>query len=136
MKGDCTVLWAEDDQDDKALIVEAADSLHLTHLIDFVSNGKDALLKLEESLLDQNLPSLVVLDNNMPILTGFETFKLIRTNECLSHIPIAFFSSVTSGVEIEIIKKDAKVFQKPSVYSGFFNIVPEIMALRTRIGSA
>lgn len=129
MKEAFRVLWAEDDHDDLLLICEAADALQVTHLIDFVPNGKEAIINLQHSLIDKCLPQLIVLDNNMPVVSGFETLNWISTNRSLTGIPVVFFTSVTTGAEVEIISKTAKVFQKPSAYTVFLNTVKEILAL-------
>jgi len=129
MKENCTILWAEDDQDDVSLIAEAAETLKVGHLIDFVGNGKEAIEKLLRSALNKTLPQLIVLDNNMPIQSGYETLLEIYPNPAINHIPVAFFTTGEFGLEMEFIRKHAKVFRKPSSYSAFLGTLQEIMLL-------
>ena len=129
MKENCTILWAEDDEDDVLLISEAAQTLNVGHLIDFVSNGKECLDTLLRSIQSKSLPQLIVLDNNMPIITGYETLLLIRQHEKLDNIPIAFFTTGNSGVEMDVIKTQASVFKKPSDYATLLATLEEVLSL-------
>ena len=129
MKDNCTILWAEDDQDDVALISEAAENLRVEHLIDFVGNGREAIEKLLRAALNKTLPQLIVLDNNMPIQSGYEVLLEIYPNPAINHIPVAFFTTGEFGHEMEFIRKHAKVFRKPSSYAAFLTTLQEILLL-------
>jgi CheY-like chemotaxis protein len=129
MKENCTILWAEDDEDDVLLITEAAQNLNAGHLIDFVSNGKECLDTLLRSIQSKSLPQLIVLDNNMPIITGYETLLLIRQHEKLDSIPIVFFTTGNSGTEMDIIKSQASVFKKPSDYATLLSTLEQVLSL-------
>jgi DNA-binding response OmpR family regulator len=60
------------------------------------------------------LPDLILLDVNMPIMDGFETYKLLRKNQRTAHIPIifktcqsddqTFLSGLRAGVDDYIVK--------------------------------
>jgi len=129
MKENCTILWAEDDEDDVLLITEAAQNLNAGHLIDFVSNGKECLDTLLRSIQSKSLPQLIVLDNNMPIITGYETLLLIRQHEKLDDIPVVFFTTGNSGTEMDVIRTQASVFQKPSDYATLVSTLEQVLSL-------
>jgi CheY-like chemotaxis protein len=129
MKENCTILWAEDDEDDVLLITEAAQNLNAGHLIDFVSNGKECLDTLLRSIQSKSLPQLIVLDNNMPIITGYETLQLIRQHKKLDGIPIVFFTTGNSGTEMDVIKTQASVFKKPSDYATLLSTLEQVLSL-------
>ncbi len=42
------------------------------------ANGLEAIDVLKEAYLDDKLPSLIILDFNMPMMNGMETYKEIR----------------------------------------------------------
>jgi CheY-like chemotaxis protein len=129
MKENCTILWAEDDEDDILMITEAAGTLNAGHLIDFVPNGKECLDTLLRSIQDKSLPQLIVLDNNMPIITGYEALLLIRQHQKFDGIPIAFFTTGNSGSEMDVIKSQASVFKKPSDYATLLSTLQEVLDL-------
>jgi CheY-like chemotaxis protein len=129
MKDNCSILWAEDDEDDILLITEAAETLNADHLIDFVCNGKECLETLLRSIPNKSLPQLIVLDNNMPIITGYEALLLIRQHQQLNGIPVAFFTTGNSGAEMDVIKNQAHIFKKPSDYATLLATLRELLAL-------
>lgn len=129
MKPDCTILWAEDDEDDVLFIEEAAEALKVSHLIDFVFNGKEVLTKLEVATSNKTLPQLIVLDYNMPVMSGAEALASIITQDHLKHIPIVLFTTGTLRSESNHLRQHASVFKKPSDRDGFVTMVREIMAL-------
>src|SRR5688572_8385372 len=99
MKEGCIILWAEDDQDDITIISEAAQHLGVSKLIDFVNTGEEALTKLYSAIIRNKLPRLIVLDNNMPVMTGAQALKRILEFEELKTIPVAFFTTAQIGAE-------------------------------------
>jgi len=129
VKPDCTILWAEDDPDDILFIEEAAQALKVSHLIVFVYNGKDVLHKLEVAEANKTLPQLIVLDYNMPIMTGAETISVLITKDHLKHIPIVLFSTGDLRKEKFNILQHAMIYKKPSDRDGFISMVREIMEL-------
>lgn len=68
-----------------------------------VPSGEKALI-----LLDKVLPSLILLDIEMPGMDGFETLKRIKANEKTKDIPIVFLTAKgDSGSELEGLKLGA-----------------------------
>lgn len=129
MKPDCTILWAEDDPDDILFIEEAAEALKVSHLIEFVYNGKDVLHKLDVAEANKTLPQLIVLDYNMPIMTGAETIAVLITKDHFKHIPIVLFTTGDIRKERSYILQHATIYKKPSDRDGFISMVREIMEL-------
>ena len=68
-----------------------------------VTSGKMAL-----SLLTKRMPSLILLDIDMPEMNGFETLKHIKSNEATRHIPVIFLTAmIDSGSELEGLRLGA-----------------------------
>lgn len=89
------ILYAEDDPDDLLLVKQAFEAhphINLVH----AANGLDALQLLQEMLGQNYLPSLVILDINMPVMDGKEALSQIRAHEKLSHLPVVLFSTSNS----------------------------------------
>jgi CheY-like chemotaxis protein len=57
-----------------------------------VDNGKDALDRLRAATADQ-LPDLILLDLNMPGVSGFEVLEFIRTQPRLKNTPVVVFTT-------------------------------------------
>jgi len=112
-----TIVYAEDDLDDLFIVKQAFekhDHIQVVHAPD----GKKALLTLEEMLLQNILPCLVILDINMPIMNGRETLQEIRRHPRLTNLSVVLFSTSNSSSDAEFARKhDAVLITKPIEYS-------------------
>jgi CheY-like chemotaxis protein len=54
------------------------------------NNGREALDYL---IKKENLPDIILLDLNMPVLNGFEFLKLTKKEEIVKYIPVVVLSS-------------------------------------------
>lgn len=57
-----------------------------------VGNGKDALDRLRTAAAEQ-LPDLILLDLNMPGISGFEVLEYVRAQPRLANIPVVVFTT-------------------------------------------
>src|SRR5215207_8095451 len=90
------VLIVDDDTDDREIIRDAFMSNHKNHReYVFIESGDLLLEYLQND--GQDLPSLIMLDLNMPGRDGREVLKDIKEDERLRPIPIIVFT--TSGSE-------------------------------------
>jgi CheY-like chemotaxis protein len=97
------ILIADDDPDDRILLKEAFDENFKLN-IDFVENGEeltDYLFGRGKYTLKTKLPSLILLDLNMPRKDGREALKEIKSTEKLRRIPILIFSTSKSEEDIK-----------------------------------
>ena len=88
------ILIGEDDMDDKEIIEEAFAEIDPSVKVHFVNNGQNLLSFLTETPSD-DLPSLIVIDYNMPGLNGAEILKSLDGNSKVKNIPKVIWS--TSG---------------------------------------
>lgn len=80
------ILYADDDVDDQELFKEAFHRIDAAIDIRIASGGEECLTLLS-SLTDQELPSLIVLDYNMPDLTGLEVVERLCSDKRYQYIP-------------------------------------------------
>ena len=95
------ILLVDDDPEDRAIIQEAMDSIDAGEIIHFAEHGEQALEILEQGVLMDRLPCIVVLDLNMPRLNGTETLRLIRANDHLKDISVIIYSTSINPLEKE-----------------------------------
>jgi CheY-like chemotaxis protein len=82
-----------------------------------VSNGKEALDFLDQSQQTSALPSLIILDINMPILDGKETLTIIKKTEEYKAIPVVVFTTSNSELDKMFCKKHhVEMITKPPHY--------------------
>ncbi|HEY7772562.1 MAG TPA: response regulator [Marinagarivorans sp.] len=92
------ILIADDDLDDQELIRDALVENELSEdKLRFVADGEELLDALSEVKI---LPSMILLDLNMPRMGGREVLSHIKLNDRLKHIPVIMFTTSDSEVEI------------------------------------
>ncbi|RYZ00776.1 MAG: response regulator [Chitinophagaceae bacterium] len=91
------IIYVEDDPDDVLLLREAFADIDGYDLL-VLGNGAELLRYLDGTI---HLPSLIILDINMPVLNGRETLKLLKQHPVFSGIPVVMFS--TSGMASEVL---------------------------------
>ena len=88
-----TILYADDDPDDIELVHEAF-QLYSNNikLISFPDGGQilDYLISIPET---EDLPCLIILDINMPVMTGKEVLEQLRKTKRLQNIPVVLFTT-------------------------------------------
>ena len=102
-----TILYADDDPEDRMLVKEAWEESRLANKLDFVEDGEelmDYLLRRNKyaARLGDPLPGMILLDLNMPRKDGREALKEIKSNPALRMIPIIVLT--TSEAEEDIYR--------------------------------
>lgn len=94
------ILYADDDQDDQELMHDLMQEVEADIHVKSVRNGIEVLDFLGSLSKGDDLPSLIVLDINMPIVGGYQALKMLKLNPAYAKIPVVIFST-TSLVEDE-----------------------------------
>lgn len=94
----CEILVVDDDSEDHLILTEYFRDAGKVECLLFLENGVKALEYLEASE-SSNLPKLIVLDLNMPILNGTQTLFKIKQNPKLKHIPVIIYSTSNNDHE-------------------------------------
>lgn len=91
MREKFVIVVADDDLDDQQIIRDGLHDCKVEVQINSVYNGlqlMDYLLHREAYRNIKEVPDLVLLDLNMPLMDGFEVLKEIKSYEHLKHIPL------------------------------------------------
>jgi CheY-like chemotaxis protein len=101
------ILLADDDAEDRMLIIDALEESRLKNKIREVENGEELMQYLQNKgkYSDKDeypLPGIILLDLNMPKKDGREALKEIKANKKLRSIPIIILT--TSKAEEDILK--------------------------------
>ena len=123
------VLLVDDDPDDLFLLHEAFENSAPNLTINEARDGVEALRQLNALHAKSALPSLIVLDINMPRMDGKETLVAIKANEKFSTIPVVVFSTSSNDTDKKYFaEKKVEVFTKPWNSDKFYNIVSKLLA--------
>ena len=93
------LLCIEDDEDDRAFIEEAATETDPKLLFVAKSNGREAMTFLYGQKEQRQLPCLILLDINMPLMSGKETLVAIKKDPVLKNIPVLVFTTSSSKAD-------------------------------------
>lgn len=125
------ILLVEDNQDDVDLTLRAL-AKQQSIGIDVVRDGAEALdyLLNREAYAnsDKPLPDLVLLDINLPKLSGLDVLKELRRNDATKLLPVVMLT--TSKQEQDIVESYAgganSYVRKPVSYSEFVDAVNQL----------
>lgn len=109
-----TILLVDDDADDRDLMSDALNSLVVKPAYKYLSCSAEVLPFLD-TIPYWDLPLLIVLDLNMPLLNGIEVTRFIKQTYRYSHIPVAIFSGTESAADKDrcITAGANHIFKKP-----------------------
>jgi CheY-like chemotaxis protein len=91
------VLLVEDDPDDRDLFKLFFAKRRDISLMPAVNNGLELVDYLTRIHLEKDLPDLIVLDHNMPLMNGKQTLNYLRSHERFSKIPAVIYSTYTDS---------------------------------------
>ena len=95
------ILIAEDDPDDRYLLSKSFDEIMQPDKLHFVYNGLEVFNYLDGIPNDSELPGLIVLDINMPLLDGITALKILKKNPRYKHIPALMLTTSANPNEKE-----------------------------------
>jgi CheY-like chemotaxis protein len=93
------VLYAEDDEDDRALLNEMMKLTDESIALVSVHNGEEILKFLDQLPPDGPLPCFILLDINMPVMNGYQTISKIKASTRYSSIPVILYSTASASTE-------------------------------------
>jgi CheY-like chemotaxis protein len=102
-----TILYADDDAEDRMLVKDAWAENRLANELHFVEDGEELMDYLRRRgqythLAGQPLPGMILLDLNMPRKDGREALQEIKADPRLRSIPVVILT--TSKAEEDILR--------------------------------
>lgn len=126
------ILLAEDDGDDRLFFAEFLGDRPDIRLLPAVTNGAEVIEYLTALPPDGDRPDVIVLDQNMPKLTGKETLALLKSQPLVSQydgIPVVIYSTHTGPELVRdcLALGAALVVPKPDSPEGYNEMMDEIL---------
>jgi CheY-like chemotaxis protein len=108
------VFYADDDIDDLELVKDAFAQYSDNVEVVTATDGSKALSYLNNLSHKDNLPCLIILDINMPIINGKEVLARVREMDHLQSIPAVLFTTSSQPIDKSFAKKyNAGFITKP-----------------------
>ncbi|MCI0710478.1 MAG: response regulator [Chloroflexi bacterium] len=120
------ILLVEDDEGHVTLIKRNLLRAGLSVDIEAADTGREAVHALHAIP-----PDVILLDLNLPELTGFEVLEFIKSNKDLRHIPVIVLSSTENEEEIKRVYQlgGNLYFTKPVDYDQFAQTIQTLGSL-------
>ena len=121
------ILLIEDDAIEVMKLNRAMSSLQLKHSVTEANNGEEALKLLERI---ERLPDIILLDLNMPKLSGIEFLKVLKSNDALKHIPTIILTTSNNNRDLlECYKIGISGYViKPLKYEDYVSKIEKLLA--------
>lgn len=125
-----TLLMADDDEDDRLLAREAMEESRVLNQLYFVEDGVELMAYLNGTgayadRAQYPMPSLILLDLNMPKKDGREALKEIKSDQRLRRIPVVILT--TSKAEEDMLRGydlgAASYITKPVTFSSLVELM-------------
>jgi CheY-like chemotaxis protein len=94
------ILIADDDPDDLNAFIQAFSERDPHVIVHFVTDGQE-VIEFLAGCVPGELPSLILLDYKMPVVTGPEVLKKLSTHPEHAHIPKVIWSTSERSQDIE-----------------------------------
>jgi len=124
------ILIADDDPEDLELIEEALLSVEPTAELHTFADGLSAYEYLH-TRMDNDLPSLIILDYNMPKLTGIDLLLRLNAQTRYKDIPKIVLSTSSAGPHKHecMVNGAAAYIVKPDSMTEMHNVAKKLVAL-------
>ncbi len=120
------ILLIDDDPEDAEIFMEAVQKLNKGVKLQWAVNPQKVFNEMQSA--DQ-LPDLIFLDYNMPLINGGELLEKLKSDNRLSSIPVILISTPSEEFMKLKLEQNAiiKYFKKPNSYSELIAILDSIL---------
>ncbi|MFT5207101.1 MAG: CheY-like chemotaxis protein [Candidatus Omnitrophota bacterium] len=121
------ILLAEDNEDDVMITQRAFQKAKIVNEMNVVSDGQAALDYLQNIDSEHPMPVLILLDINMPKMSGLEVLKYIKSHEVFKVIPVIMLTSSKHEEDVIDSYMDgaASYIAKPVDHEAFIKTVEQ-----------
>jgi len=122
------ILLIEDNDGDIMLTIEAFEESRIVNKITVIKDGKEAINFFEGLSKKDKIPSLVLLDVNLPKMSGHEVLVYIKNSERYKSIPVIMLTTSSSEKDIsESYRNHVNCFiTKPIEVGDFMRAITKI----------
>ena len=125
------VLCVDDDEDDQMIVSETIQEIDNSIEVVTALNGVEALEILERTKSDNDLPCLIIMDINMPLMDGKQTLVEIRKDRALDGVPVVMFTTSSSQLDFAFCEQYGVDFIiKPINMQDFHNTIQKLLSFR------
>lgn len=122
------ILLIEDNEGDILLTTEAFEDSKIVNKVSVIRNGEDAINFFKGLDKKKHHPDLVLLDINLPKVSGHEVLLYLKNEDRFKSIPVIMLTTSSSEVDIELSYKHYVncYITKPIDVSDFMKAITKI----------
>ena len=122
------ILYAEDDHDDFEAVREAMEQITANFELVQAKNGTEVISYLESH--PSELPGLIVLDLNMPVMNGKEVLLWLKQQESFRDLPVMVFTTSSREDDMKLCQRHScTFFRKPTLYRDLLHVVQQMLQM-------
>lgn len=124
------IVLVDDDTDDRQMFGEILSEIDPGAVVEFAENGLD-MVALLNTKSDDQLPEIIILDQNMPQMTGKESLIFLKTSSRYRDIPVIVYSTYQiRDFYQECLRLGAHdVVPKPDTIQGYRAMIQQLVAV-------
>lgn len=125
------VLLADDDADDREIFERVLGKKEDVRLLRSVENGREVINFLDKLRSSDELPHLIILDHNMPMMNGTETLGVIKSTQKYADIDVVIYSTYSDRNLQEKCRAlgASMVLAKPSSMKEYEAIIEKFLSI-------
>lgn len=128
MRMNSTILLVDDDPDDVVLLSDAFKTVDPSCQIVEAYDGDAALQLLDEMHQRKEVPDLIVLDINMPVLDGREVLRILKRHERYKEVPVVVYTTSSNSFDrMHCAQFDVELITKPSTVGSIQQAVQDMI---------
>ena len=122
------IILVDDDEDDRQIFIDIVRAVDPEAIIECAENGLD-MIDILDRLPDDDLPGMIVLDQNMPRMTGKESLIYLKCNPRYKIIPTILYSTYqVKDFYQECLELGAQdVLAKPDTMQAYRHMVEQFL---------
>lgn len=110
------------------MVKEIISEIDPAFVLHTAQNGVKALDYLMLAKLFNELPCLIILDLNMPVMNGYETYKELRKDEAFANIPVVIFTTSFHRRDVDFWENESvAIMTKPAQINSFIDSIKSIL---------
>ncbi|HEX3935498.1 MAG TPA: response regulator [Puia sp.] len=124
------ILLVDDDEDDRQIFTEIVCDVDPEGLVEYAENGLE-MIALLNKMPDDELPGMIILDQNMPRMTGKESLIFLKESPRFQQIPTIVYSTYqVRDFYQECLEMGAQdVVAKPDTMQAYREMVEQFLVM-------
>lgn len=125
------LLIADDDADDREIFERVLGKKTNVRLLHSAENGKEVLEFLNNIRSPEQLPHLIILDHNMPKMTGAETLGMLKSSTKYANIEVVIYSTYSDHTLVQKCRQlgAAMVLTKPASIKEYEAVIDKFLGI-------